>query len=88
MTTFEKKILKVSFDELLSGKKKFERRLQDFDVKEGDTLVLREWDQTLQAYTGRVLEKKVTHVGKFRIDKDHWSEQEIKEKGLQVISLE
>ena len=32
------------FELVKSGKKKFELRLADFDIKEGDTLVLKEWD--------------------------------------------
>jgi hypothetical protein len=76
------------FDAIVSGKKKFDLRLNDCDVQEGDTLVLREWDPRSKAYTGRTAEKKVTYVGKFKMDELFWPEAEIKEKGIQVISLE
>lgn len=83
----KKKIWPEYFEDVVSGKKKFELRLNDFVVNEGDTLVLEEWDPKTKAYTGRKTEKQVTYVGKFRIDKLFWPEGEIKEKGVQIISL-
>lgn len=83
-----KKVLPISFEAILSGKKKFELRLNDFVINEGDTLRLEEWDDKLNNYTGRSIEKLVTHVGKISIDKTFWPQEEILEKGLQIISLE
>ena len=57
-------------------------------MEEGDTLLLEEWDPQTKEYTGRKVEKKVTYVGKFEIGDLFWSEAEIKEKGLQIISLD
>jgi len=88
MATINKKIWPEYFEAVSSGKKKFEFRLNDFEIKEGDTLVLEEWDPKIKEYTGRKIEKKVTYVGKFRIDELFWPEEEIKEKGIQIISLE
>jgi len=88
MATCKKKIWPQYFEAVVAGKKKFELRLNDFEVTEGDTLVLEEWDPKTQAYTGRKVEKKVTYVGKFKIDQLFWPESEIKEKGIQTISLE
>jgi ASC-1-like (ASCH) protein len=88
MTTIHKKIWPEYFEAVSSGKKKFEFRLNDFEIKEGDTLVLEEWDPKTKEYTGRKIEKKVTYVGKFRIDELFWPEEEIKEKDIQIISLE
>ena len=88
MAIINKKIWPEYFEAVASGKKKFELRLDDFDVAEGDTLVLEEWDPKTKAYTGRKTEKKVTYVGKFRTDKLFWPEDEIREKGIQIISLE
>lgn len=88
MATIEKKIWPEYYEAVASGKKKFELRLNDFEINDGDTLVLREWDPVTKDYTGRQTEKKVTFVGKFKIDQLFWPEEEIKEKGIQVISLE
>jgi len=51
-------------------------------------LILEEWDPKTKEYTGRETEKKVTYVGKFKIDKLFWPEELIQEKGIQIISLE
>lgn len=72
---------------MVSGKKKYELRLNDFEINEGDTLVLEEWDPKTKEYTGRKTEKKVTRVMKFKVDELFWSKEQIEEKGLQIISL-
>lgn len=88
MSTIKKKIWPEYFDAVAEGKKKFELRLNDFEIKEGDVLILEEWNPKTKEYTGRKVEKKVTYVGKFRIDNLFWPEDEVKKKGIQVISLE
>lgn len=88
MSIIKKKIWPEYFEAVVSGKKKYELRLNDFDIQEGDTLILEEWDPQTQNYTGRKTAKKVTYVGKFKIDKLFWPESEIKEKGIQIISLD
>lgn len=42
--TIKKKIWPEFFELVVSGKKKFELRVADFDIKEGDTFVMGEWD--------------------------------------------
>ncbi len=88
MTVIRKKIWPEYFNAVASGKKKYELRLNDFGINEGDVLLLEEWNPETKKYTGRKVEKKVTYVGKFKIDKLFWPEKVIKEKGLQIISLE
>lgn len=88
MSIIKKKIWPAYFNAVASGKKKFELRLNDEEISEGDTLMLEEWDPKTKQYTGRSLEKKVTYVEKFKIDELFWPEEEIKEKGLQIISIE
>lgn len=89
MAIIKKKTWPEYFEAVLSGKKKYDLRLNDFDVNVGDVLVLEEWDPKTKKYTGRKIEKKITYIGKFKID-DYFtnSEQEIKEKGFQIMSLE
>ncbi len=88
MAIIHKKILPGYYEDLLSGKKKYELRLNDFIVNEGDTLVLEEWNKETKEYTGRKLEKKVTYVRAFKIDELFWPQEEILDKGIQIISLE
>ena len=88
MRRIEKKILPEYFDALLSGKKKYELRLNEFEVEEGDVLVLREIDPETCGYTGRELEKTVTYARAFKIDDLYWPKEEIEEKGLLVMSIE
>jgi len=87
MITIKKKIWPEYFDLVALGKKKFEMRVCDFDIHEGDTLLLEEWDPETKKYTGRKIEKKAGYIAKFKLDSFD-QEQEIKEKGIQIISLE
>jgi ASC-1-like (ASCH) protein len=87
MSIIKKKVHPQYFEHMLKGKKNYEFRLNDFDIKEGDTLVLEEWDPETKEYTGRKLEKKVTYVGKFDLNNSFWPKEEILEKGIQIISL-
>ncbi len=88
MTIIKKKIWPKYFEAIASGKKKYELRLNDFDVHDGDILFFEEWDPETNLYTGRNLQKVVTYVGKFRISELFWSQEEIEKYGIQIISLE
>ena len=74
------------FNEVLSGKKKFDVRLADFDTKEGDILILEEYDPKTKKYTGRFIKKKVTFVTRFN-PLDAWDSEKIKKQGLFEIGL-
>jgi ASC-1-like (ASCH) protein len=87
MAVIKKKILPEYFEAIVAGKKKYELRLNDFEVKEDDILLLEEINPITKEYTGRTIEKTVTYVGKFKVDELFWLEEEIKEKGLQIISF-
>jgi ribosomal protein S17 len=75
------------FQKVLEGKKKFDIRLADFDVKEGDVLILEEYNPKTKEYTGRSIKKKVSFVMKWNPLNVHSSE-EIKKQGLLGIGLE
>lgn len=85
----EKKVWPEYFEAIVKGRKTFELRLNDFDINEGDVLLLREWNPKTKEYTGREIEKVVGYVGKWKISEltQFWPKEEIEEKGLQVISL-
>ena len=89
MKKIEKKIWPEYFQKILEGKKTFELRLNDFNIEEGDIIILKEWDPNKKMYTGRELEKEVGFIGKWKIEdlSVFWSEEDIKDNGIQVISL-
>lgn len=85
-----KKVIPEYFQDIVDGKKKYELRLNDFDIEVGDTLVLEEWtsaDPKNRQATGRKLEKIVSYLRKFKLQDLWWSEQDLKEKGIQLISF-
>lgn len=90
MAIIKKKIWSEYFEAILSGKKKYELRLNDFEINEGDTLILEEWNPEIKDYTGRKAEKKVTSVSRFKLDELElfWPPEQIEEKGIQIISLD
>lgn len=87
MATIKKKIWPEYFELVATGQKRFELRLADFEIKEGDTLLLEEWDPKTKEYTGRKIEKRVGYILKFDLN-DFGQEETIKEKGLIVIQLD
>lgn len=87
MAIIKKKIWPEYFSLVESSKKKFELRLNDFEAKEGDTLILEEWNPETKQYTGRSIEKKITYVLKFNLDSFGQKEM-IDEKGLIVMQME
>lgn len=86
MAIIKKKIWPEYFELVKSGKKKFELRLADFKIKEGDTLILEEWDPKKKEYTGKKLKRKVKYILKFHLD-NFGQKKEIEKKGLYVIQL-
>lgn len=59
---FETKELPCYFQEYLDGKKTFGMRYDMVDAKVGDKLVLLEWNEEKQMYTGRRLELDIVGV--------------------------
>jgi hypothetical protein len=86
MATIKKKTWPECFELVQSGKKRIDLRVNDFDVKEGDILVLEEWDPKTNEYTGRRIEKEIDYVLKFDLNSFN-QEEEIKDKGLLVIQF-
>jgi len=87
MAIIKKKTWIKEFNLIESGKKKFDLRLANFDIQEGDTLILEEWNPETKEYTGRTIEKMVNFVFKFNLD-DFGQKEQIDEKGLYVIQLD
>jgi len=83
----KKKTWPEYFELVKSGKKKFDLRVANFDIKVGDTLVLEEWDPKTKSYTGRTTTKNVGYILKFKLD-SFGQEEQINKHGLYVIQLE
>ena len=90
MAIVEKKIWPDNFEKVSSGEKTYEPRLADFKIKEGDTLVLKEWDPKKGKYTGRKIKKKVGKILKLSPSemRKYWTQDQIEEHGLLVIEFE
>ncbi|MBI2630557.1 DUF3850 domain-containing protein [Candidatus Pacearchaeota archaeon] len=87
MTEIKKKTWPEFFQKILDGKKNAELRLADFEIKEGDTLILEEFNPETNSYTGRKIEKKVKNVTKIR-PAEFYSMEDIKNKGLVLMEME
>ena len=82
-----KKIWPEFFEKVLSGEKRFELRIADFEISPGDTLILEEWNQNTKSYTGRRLIKNVGYI--LKSDLDQFGQRALIGKhGLYVITLE
>jgi ASC-1-like (ASCH) protein len=62
------------YQEVFMGRKTFEVRKNDRNFQKGDTLIIKEWDNTKKEYTGRSLARNVTYVlqgGSFGVGEDY-----------------
>jgi len=86
MTEIRKKTLPKYFREILEGRRRFDIRLADFNIKEGDVLVLEEFDPTKNEFTGRVIKKTVKFITKFNPLEYH-DIDEIKKYGFYGVGI-
>jgi len=56
------KTWKEYFVAVFCGLKKFELRKNDRDFKIGDELILEEWDEINEIYTGRILHRRIDYI--------------------------
>ena len=87
MAAINKKVWREDFEEIAAGRKKFELRLADFEVNEGDTLILEEWDKDKKEYTGRKIEVVATYILKTK-GQTFWPPEEVEKHGFQIIQFE
>ena len=85
MTTIIKKVFSEHFFKILTKDKLFEIRLADFEINDGDTLILRE--RTDNKYTGNQITAMVSCVYKLN-ELKYWTPDQISRFGLQVIGFE
>lgn len=87
MTDIPKKVWPKYFQKVLSGEKKVELRLADFEINSGDVLVLEEWDPETKKYAGRKIRKKISYLMKTK-DAPFWTKEEIDKYGYQVLQMD
>jgi hypothetical protein len=56
------KVWPAYFEAVMSGAKPWEVRKNDRGFKEGDVLVLQEWDPTTKRHTGQALQCRVSYL--------------------------
>ena len=86
MVEIKKKVWPEYFQLILNGKKNVEIRLADFQINEGDILVLEEYDPETNTYTGRKIKKKAKSIIKFNPTRMYLPE-EIKKFGFYIIDM-
>lgn len=67
----ELKIWKEYFEEVFMGRKTFEVRKNDRNFQKGDILILKEWDNEKQEYTGRQMARGISYIlngGQFGVE--------------------
>ena len=67
----ELKTWKEYFEEVFMGRKTFEVRKNDRNFQKGDILILKEWDNEKQEYTGRQMARAVSYIltgGQFGVE--------------------
>lgn len=69
--THELKTWTQYFSDVFIGRKNFEARKNDRDFQIGDLLILKEWDNEKEQYTGRQMARFVSYIlpgGQFGIE--------------------
>ena len=67
----ELKTWKEDFEEVFMGRKTFEVRKNDRNFQKGDILILKEWDNEKQEYTGRQMARGISYIlngGQFGVE--------------------
>ncbi len=62
MTTHDLKSLPDYFEPIFNGIKLFDIRKNDRDFKVDDWVLLREWDDKKEIYTGREIRKRISYI--------------------------
>jgi ASC-1-like (ASCH) protein len=81
-----KKCIPSLFEDVRTGKKRFEVRLADFEVNLGDKMVLEEWIPEESAYTGRTCTIEIEYILKTK-DMPAWTPEKVEEFGFQILQI-
>jgi hypothetical protein len=84
-----KKVWSRFFDDIESGTKNFDVRLNNFQADVGDTIVFKEFDELEGKLTGRKVEKKISYILNTKpLTFEFWKKEDIELHGYKVIGLE
>lgn len=86
MAVIRKKIWPRWFTIMKEKKKNVELRIADFNMKQGDILILEEWNPRKKEYTGKMLRKRVKRLIKFN-PLDFYAAKDIKKHGCYLIEF-
>lgn len=81
-----KKCIPSLFEDVYTGKKRFEVRLADFAIESGDEIVLEEWDPVQRVYTGRACTIEIDYILKTK-DMPAWTPESVEKYGFQVMQI-
>lgn len=84
--THHKKCIPSLFEDVRTGKKRFEVRLADFEVESGDKIVLEEWNPVESVYTGRKCTIEIDYILKTK-DLPVWTSEKVQEYGFQIMQI-
>ena len=87
MEEIKKKTWTELFQKILDRKKNSDVRLADFNLEEGDILILEEYNHKTKKYTGRTIKKKIKNLTKLNLA-DYNNIEEIKKYGHWLIEFE
>ncbi len=91
MAIVKKKIYPEYFNLVAKGKKRFEFRVADFEIKSGDMIILEEWDPVVKKYTGRSIVKKAGYIKKWTLDdleKEFGQKESLEKHGFYIIQID
>jgi len=83
----KKKAWPELFQKILEGKKNSDIRLADFNINEGDVLILEEYDPKTKEYTGKTIKKKIKNLTKLKLT-DFNSFEDIEKYGHWLMEFE
>ena len=77
------------YGKFISGERTFELRLADFDLKDGDTIMMQEYDPETKTYTGREASFLCKRVEKSAQNPlQFYNIDDVKRHGFWIINLE
>lgn len=84
---FTKKVQEKYFNDIIDGRKRFEIRLDDFQSKPGDILVLEEQKTDSKELTGRKIDCEVLYKINTKEVEKFYSKEDIEKYGLVILAI-